>query len=107
MLGAFYSLALAAYAGLIYRSLKQRELERMVEETRQGAKDLAERVNESAYRRCVSKDVLRDAVHSLRSLERRVKPEVAISRSFGKRIRELAQSRYGDDDLFVFSKIAR
>ena len=50
LLGAFYSLALAAYAGLIYRSLKQRELERMVEETRQGAKDLAERVNESALR---------------------------------------------------------
>jgi signal transduction histidine kinase len=50
LLGAFYALALAAYAGLIYRSLKQRELERMVEETRQGAKDLAQRVNESAMR---------------------------------------------------------
>jgi signal transduction histidine kinase len=50
LLGAFYALALAAYAGLIYRSLKQRELERMVEETRRGAKDLAQRVNDSAQR---------------------------------------------------------
>ncbi len=46
----FYVLDLALFAGLIYRSLKQRELDRVVEETRQGARDLAARVEESAER---------------------------------------------------------
>jgi hypothetical protein len=50
LIAAFYALDLALFAGLIYRSLKQRELDRVIDETRQGARELAARVQESAER---------------------------------------------------------
>jgi signal transduction histidine kinase len=50
LVAAFFAADLALFAGLIYRSLKQRELNRVIDETRQAARDLAALVEESADR---------------------------------------------------------
>jgi signal transduction histidine kinase len=50
LIAAFYALGLAVFGYLIYRSLKQRELDRVIDETQDGARDLAQRIEESAQR---------------------------------------------------------